>query len=237
MDIRSRRFLVYGVFISLALHLSAGSLIRITPVPEPVESSLPFVMETAQPRPMPTPPPTPKPTPPRAPPPKPARTQPTLPPQIRIITPHVTPRSSGPTLDHTAPITRGDRIDGTRLAGNGTSDTASPAPAITAAATTPAPTPTPAACAHPFVPPATIDAATVDTTQLAAQNGITVIVDVVVSLDRESHVTSVSIRTSPSPILNQAALEAARASRFRTEVRDCIPVAAEYLFAVEFSGQ
>ncbi len=93
MDIRSRRFLVYGVFISLALHLSAGSLIRITPVPEPVESSLPFVMETAQPRPMPTPPPTPKPTPPRAPPPKPARTQPTLPPQIRIITPHVTPRA------------------------------------------------------------------------------------------------------------------------------------------------
>ena len=50
-------------------------------------------------------------------------------------------------------------------------------------------------------------------------------------------VVATRIQSSPSPVLNAPAIAAARGSRFRTEIKDCAPVAAGYIFSVEFSAQ
>jgi TonB family protein len=92
-------------------------------------------------------------------------------------------------------------------------------------------------CARPNVPAATIHAIEPDTPPMAAQQGISGVVQVRVALDENSHITDMSIFQSPSAILNSAALIAARNSTFQTEVRDCKPIAAEYIFSVEFSSQ
>jgi TonB family protein len=72
---------------------------------------------------------------------------------------------------------------------------------------------------------------------MAAQQGISGTVAVIVALDENSHIVGTSIQSSPSALLNQAALSAARQSTFQTEVRDCKPIAARYIFSVEFSSQ
>jgi hypothetical protein len=41
----------------------------------------------------------------------------------------------------------------------------------------------------------------------------------------------------PSVVLNAAAIAAARGSRFRTAIVDCVPIAADYIFSVDFSSQ
>ena len=71
----------------------------------------------------------------------------------------------------------------------------------------------------------------------AQQQNIAGTVDVVVSLDASSRVIGARIASSPSVLLNAAALGAARSSEFRTEVRACRPVAAEYLFRVDFAAE
>ena len=111
------------------------------------------------------------------------------------------------------------------------------APAPTPAAT-PRPTPTPLSCARPNV--ARDDAARglePDTPALAQQQGISGVVQVVVSLDAQSRVVGTRIQSSPSAVLNAAALAAARGSQFRTEVKNCEPVAADYIFSVDFTAQ
>ena len=69
---------------------------------------------------------------------------------------------------------------------------------------------------------------------LAQQAGITGTVAVVVSLDAQGRVVATRIASSPSALLNAAALAAVRDSQFRAEVRDCTPIAADYLFTVDF---
>src|SRR5437870_5653114 len=85
----------------------------------------------------------------------------------------------------------------------------------------PTPPPTPATCARPNVPATTLRAVEPDTPQIAQQQGISGTVQVIVSLDSSSHVTGTRIQTSPSAVLNSAALSAARQSTFQTEIRDC----------------
>ena len=69
---------------------------------------------------------------------------------------------------------------------------------------------------------------------LAVQQGIEGIVQVVVTLDADSHVTGTRIQRSPSAILNGVSLEAARSSTYQTEIRNCVPIAADYIFSVQF---
>lgn len=57
---------------------------------------------------------------------------------------------------------------------------------------------------------------------------------VAVALDEASNIVSTRIQSSPSGALNKIALDSVRASRFQTEIRDCHPIAAQYLFAVSF---
>lgn len=101
----------------------------------------------------------------------------------------------------------------------------------------PQPTPTPLACTRPAVPATTVHTVEPDMPPLAAQQGVSGTVEVVVSLDTQSRIVATRIQSSPSALLNAAAIATARASRFRTEVRDCVPLAADYIFAVEFSAQ
>ena len=67
---------------------------------------------------------------------------------------------------------------------------------------------------------------------MAQQQGIQGIVRVTVSLNADSRVVGTRIVSSPSAIVNQSALAAARESTFQTEIRDCRPIAADYLFTV-----
>jgi uncharacterized protein YggE len=70
---------------------------------------------------------------------------------------------------------------------------------------------------------------------MAAQQGIYGTVLVVVSLDAESHVVGARIQSSPSAILNQSAISAVRHSIFQSQIRGCQPIAADYIFSVEFT--
>jgi TonB family protein len=80
---------------------------------------------------------------------------------------------------------------------------------------TPRPTPTPAPCARPNVAATTVRGAPAIAPPMAEQQGIRGTVQVVISLDEYSRVVGARIQTSPSAILNPAALAAARASTFQ----------------------
>lgn len=101
----------------------------------------------------------------------------------------------------------------------------------------PRPTPTTAICARPNVPATVIKAVEPDTPPLGAQQGISGTVQVIVSLDADSQVTATRIQSSPSALLNQPALAAARKTAFQTEIRDCRPVARDYIYSVTFEPQ
>jgi TonB family protein len=88
--------------------------------------------------------------------------------------------------------------------------------------------PDPALCPAKTLPAMTV--AAVQPFGAAGQSGT---VSVRVTLDADSHVTGATVASSTNPALNADALAAARASRFRTEFRDCRPVPSAYLFTVE----
>jgi hypothetical protein len=101
---------------------------------------------------------------------------------------------------------------------------------------TPSSFPAPA-CAHPTVPATVLRAAEPDSPPLAQQQGINGTVQVVVSLDADSHVIATRIQSSPSSILNASALTAARNSTYQTEIRDCKPIPSEMIYPVDFISQ
>jgi uncharacterized protein YggE len=98
---------------------------------------------------------------------------------------------------------------------------------------TPSPAPTPL-CARPNYLAFLIQAAPAITPPLAEQQGIHGTVQVVVSLDVDSRVVGARIQSSPSAVLNPAALTAARHSTFRTENYGCLPIAADYIVSYDF---
>jgi uncharacterized protein YggE len=99
---------------------------------------------------------------------------------------------------------------------------------------TPEATPTPPICARPNVAASMLRATEPDVPPMTGQPGTYGTVQVVVSLDADSHIVGARIMSSPSAILNQAALRAARQSTFQTEIRGCRPIAADYIFTVDF---
>jgi TonB family protein len=234
---RAQNFLLYGFLLSVALHVIIGPFIRFerTPdAPEKVETVKVEKMPTPPPTPKPTP--TPQPTPPPTPPPK-QTPPPEQPRQIKINTLKQTSQSNNESSEaantHTAGSTTGVPV-GTPT---GAAATEPPAPPPTAPPATPVPTPPPA-CKNPNVPPHVVAAAQPDTPPIAQQQGITGDVEVVVTLDANSRQSQPpTVRKSPSRILNAAAIDAARQSRFQTEIRNCTPIAAQYLFIVEFTSQ
>jgi TonB family protein len=238
---RTRNFLAYGFVISVALHLILGPFISFKPT-QTKEEAPQKVTVVRVPTPPPTPPPTPKPTPtpPPTPPPKqtpPPQTPSPEQPKIKINTLKTSAKSNGPS-EAANKYTTGSTQGVPQGEGTG-KPVAAPAntPAPATAPPTPVPTPTPQACAHPNVSPSTTHAADPDMPQMAQQQGITGTVQVQVSLDANSHIVGTKIYSSPSALLNNAALAAARASTFQTEITNCKPQAADYLFSVEFDSQ
>ena len=94
-----------------------------------------------------------------------------------------------------------------------------------------------ATCARPNVPAQAVHVVVPDAPAIAQQQGIVGTVQVVVSLDSQSHVTGTRIRSSPSAVLNAAALSAARQSTYQTEIRDCASIAADFIVDMTFAGQ
>ncbi len=234
---RSWNFLLYGFLISIALHLILGPFFK-APHTQTEEETPQKVTVAKIPTPPPTPPPTPtpKPTPPPTPPPKetPPPKKPPTPqqPKIKINTIHqhntnttVAEQTNQYTKGNTAGIPQGE----------GTAAPASAPPATPAPP--PPPTPTPLMCARPNVPPGTDRAIEPDMPAMAQQQGITGDVTIDISLDENNHIVAASVESSPSKILNAAALSAARQSTFHTEIRNCKPIAATYRFVVTFASQ
>lgn len=97
-------------------------------------------------------------------------------------------------------------------------------------------TPSPYA-AHPNQPATTLKAITPDTPPFAQQHGISGEVEVLVSLDEKGHVVDAVVQSSPSAILNEAALAAAHKSTYRPEIKNGKPIAGKYIFLVDFTSQ
>ena len=55
---------------------------------------------------------------------------------------------------------------------------------------------------------------------------------VVVSLDAESHIVGTRIQQTPAPALDDYVTQTVRLSRFQTEIRDCKPIATDYVLAL-----
>ncbi len=239
---RAKWFLLYGFAISIALHLILGPFVQMkTTQTQEDRPQKVTVVRVPTPPPTPPPTPTPQPTPPPTPPPKetpPPNTPAPQQPKIKINTLKTnTKTNQGPT-ESANKYTTGNTQGIPQGQGTGPPSTAPPAtPAPAPPTPTPKPTPVPLACARPNIPATTLRAVEPDTPPMAAQQGITGTVQVVVSLDASSHVTGTHVQSSPSALLNSAALSAARSSTFQTEVRDCKPIAADYIFSVEFASQ
>ncbi|HEX3551056.1 MAG TPA: energy transducer TonB [Candidatus Elarobacter sp.] len=230
-----KRLLVYAFALSIALHVIALQLVR--PMPNAsAEEPVPSIPVTR----LPTPPPTPRPTPTPHATPQPTstpRSRPPAPRRILVTLPHAVAHNGGPSrpADADLGLPAGPEGPDTGPSAGPASD-ATPA-AVAASTPTPQPTPTPLACARPDVPAATLRTAEPDTPAIAQQQGIFGTVQVVVSLDARSRLVAVHVQSSPSAMLNAPALAAARASTYRTEIRDCVPIAADYLFSVEFAAE
>jgi protein TonB len=236
---RAKNFLVYGFAISIVLHLTLGPLLpkERTHVEEDQPQKV-TVVRVPTPPPTPPPTPTPKPTVPPTPPPKstpPPNTPAPQQPRIKINTQKTESKSNTGPSEATNKYTTGNTQgipQGQGTAAPVVAPAATPAPAPT-----PQPTRTPQSCARPNVPASTIHAVEPDTPPIAQQQGVQGTVQVVVSLNESSRVTGTRVQSSPSVILNNAALSAARQSSFQTEIRDCKPIAADYIFSVEFTSQ
>jgi periplasmic protein TonB len=241
---RAKNFLLYGFAISIALHLIFGPMLKFKNT-EAQEDQPQKVTVVRVPTPPPTPPPTPtpKPTLPPTPPPKstppPQQTPAPQQPKIKINTQKTESKSNTGPSETANKYTQGNTQgipQGQGTAAPSTAPPATPAPA-TPPPPTPKPTPTPQSCARPNVAATTLRAVEPDTPAMAQQQGIQGTVQVIVSLDAASHVTGTRIQSSPSAILNQAAINAAKQSQFQTEIRDCKPIAADYIFSVDFTSQ
>lgn len=112
---------------------------------------------------------------------------------------------------------------------------AAPAPPALPAPSPPALRASPSACVRPNVPAVIVRGEPPVTPPEAVRLGVQGSVNVIVSLDALSHVTAVRIASTPSALLSPAALEAALHSGFQSEIRDCRPIARDYIYSVDFS--
>jgi hypothetical protein len=99
------------------------------------------------------------------------------------------------------------------------------------------PDPPPVAnCAQPNVPARTVHAVEPDTPYEAWVKQVHGTVLIRVVLDERSQVLWVDTLKSPDPTLTRSAELAARDSTYQTEIRNCRPIAAWYVFSVEYSS-
>ncbi len=86
----------------------------------------------------------------------------------------------------------------------------------------------------PDAPARTIVANEPDMPESAVRAGAFGRVDVLVTLDERSQLIATRIVKSASPLLNESALAAARASTFSTRMHNCRYVPGSYIFVVDY---
>jgi TonB family protein len=91
-------------------------------------------------------------------------------------------------------------------------------------------------CAAAFAPAAVTAAAPAELPEIAAGQNVDGVSEVRIVLDRSGRLANHSVLASSGNYwLDQAALRAARQSRYRAEVRDCAPVGGTYALVVDFT--
>jgi periplasmic protein TonB len=234
---RARSFLLYAFALSILAHVVIGPLVARWKQPDATKEQLEkvsvtrkiaVVVPTPSPPPTPpppTPPPTPKPTK-RPPPPAPAAPLKIQPPKTHAQTVQGPTEQVAPPAQGNANGAPGGTGNGTGPGGNGTGVASAP----------PAP-PTKPPCANPQVPARTLSVTAPETPDIAKQQGITGNVEVKVDLNEKSQVTNLSIFKSANHLLDRAALDAAKGSKFQTAIENCQPIASSYRFIVEFQAE
>jgi protein TonB len=229
---RSRRFLTWAFALSLIVHAVLAPIVgrykpSHTEEREPQVVSLATRVHVSLPTPPPsTPPPLPQQT---ATPPKRA-----LPPRrlFRAIVPHTTSHSGAGPIEGT--YTSGPSDGAGDVGRVGTP--ASPQPAAATFAPTPVSTPKPS-CVQPHVDATTTNPIAPDTPETAREQGATGTVQVKVSLTATGSVLAAAVyKSSGSPLLDEAAVRAARQSTYAPEIDDCVKVAGDYIFRADFEG-
>jgi len=210
-----------------------------------VHTQTPTPPPPTPPPPTPTPPP-PTPTPPPTPPPTPRPTETPPPVPVRVVRPQTAPKAAHLHL-HVPKVTthnneareesHADTVPGTEkgtLAGKGVSGAASGVGAG-GAGTMAAPTPAPASCAQPHREPGVDDPVVPE--QPEGTEGVFAKVIVDVSLAADGTVVSVKLgQPSGNALLDQAAMDAAKRSKFHSERDNCVDHPGTYAYRVLFDG-
>jgi protein TonB len=242
---RVRSFLGWAFLISLAIHAFAlpffglkrpsGDKAEVEKVS--VTKKIKVIVPTPPP---PTPTPPPPTPPPKATPPPVKQTNP--PPQPKLKLNVVKTVSHGPSTEHKYVAPAAGNENGNP---NGTAASGAPAPASTAGPATPAPTPTPIpatpkpSCANPNADAAIAGSAVEpEYPDIARQQGAAGTTEVKVTLDAAGNVTAAIVyKSSGSQALDNAAIVAAKATRYTPDTVNCVKQAGSYLFTANFTGQ
>lgn len=241
--VNTRRFLVYGFGLSLLFHLLIGPLVPFKQAhheEEKIEEvSIKKLTKAATPKPTPTPKPeiTPTPPPPKeTPPPKLTTPEPERQ-KLKVNLQKTTSNSGSGPAEATRDTTQGSENG----VPQGTADKGSTAPPATPAPATPTPAPTATPgpkCAVPNADATTVEKAEADYPDIARQMGATGTAQIQVSLSETGKVLGVTVyKSTNNKALDKAAMDAARSSKFKAEVKDCTPTAGSYLFTVVFENQ
>jgi protein TonB len=234
---RVRSFLGWAFVISIAIHLALAPLLQYKPPQgekeevEKVSVSKRIVVAT----PKPTPPPTPTPPPVKATPPPVKATNPPPVPKLKLNVPKTTAKSNESSAEnkYVAPA-----VGNENGVPQGNAATGAPGPVATPGSpATPSPTPKPA-CAQPHVDAIVTRAADPEYPELARQQGVTGVTQVRVTLTETGGVSDAEVyKSSGNPLLDRAAVTAAKESSYSPEIDNCVKVSGSYLFRAEFAGQ
>jgi protein TonB len=217
--VSGNRALLGALAISILAHAAFALFARTIPRAEAAPAPTPDRLQIVHLVPPPTPVPTPKPTVP----PLPQPIRPTVPvaiaPKLHLPLPRVA-SSTGPSAPSEPRVAA---TSGTVVAGDpNATGTGSPAP------------PRPA-CSSPDAPARTISAAPAEAPDGATDLPATA--DVEVTLDAAGGITDVRIyRSTNDPLLDRAAVRAARGSTYAPALVDCRPAGGTYLFRVDFQN-
>lgn len=92
-------------------------------------------------------------------------------------------------------------------------------------------------CALRYAPATTLIASEPLVPQIAQVQRINGVVQVLISVDEFGKPTRAVIQSSPSPVLNDAAIDAAMRSTFRPEIFRCHSVPGDYIFSVYYQAR
>lgn len=127
------------------------------------------------------------------------------------------------------------RVSAGPASGGWIGNDATPDSGPTVAPATPLPRPV---CSTPFADARTIEQFVPEMPEMAREEGLSGTAEVKVTLSAQGTVTDATIYLSTgSPVLDAAAVDAARRTTYAPKIVDCETVAGEYLFRVEFSAQ